>query len=262
MATRQPRNRTAPIDPDSAGGDTDAELAGRTNARAKRRSESASNGRSGGGSSGGSGGGRSVVQSGWAAYRTTKAATSKWNSKDEFKIGELLPAKYYGKFLQDGPFAVYGQHFYKGRPDKKAFVCTTDCPLCAIDEEPTVYAVFNILDLNGAEPTVKYWRCTPSPASQIEEYEDEGLINALDRYFVAFKKESKSGYNEFTVNEVLDVKLMDKAGVEPFSEEELAAFDDQLFTEDDLVKAKVIVPSTRSELQQVVRELVGDDEDD
>lgn len=250
MASRDmSRTRSAPVDPDAAGGDTDAEM---TSSRAKRSSAA----RSGGG---GGGGARSSGNSGWAGYKAAKASASKWNSKDEFKISEL-DERYYGKFLDDGPFFFYGLHFYKGRPDKQAFTCIEDCPLCGIGETPTVYACFNVLDLNGAEPAVKYWRCTPSPAGQIEEFEEEGPINADDRYFVAFKKKGKGEFNEFFVKEILDVKLKDKAGVDPFSEEELTAFAEQGYSEEDMYDRKVVTRSTRSELQQVARELLGEED--
>ena len=203
--------------------------------------------------SGGSDAGGSGVKRGWGAFKDAKARASRYNSKDEFKIKELNE-RYHGKFLEDGPFAVYTQHFYKGRPDKQAFVCCEDCPVCGIGEVPTAYAVFNVLDLSGAEPAVKYWRCTPGPAGQIEEFEEDGPIDAADRYFVAFKKESKSGFNEFTVKEVLDTKLKEKAGVDPFTEEELAEYRTQCFSEDDVVKS-----STRAELRALAMELQDED---
>lgn len=239
MATRDiSRTRAAAPDPEAA------EV---PSSRAKRQS-------AGRAASGGTDTGTSGVKSGWGAFKDAKSRASKYNAKDEFKIKELNE-RYYGKFLDDGPFAVYTQHFFKGRPDKQAFICCEDCPVCAIGVTPTVYAVFRVLDLSGAEPAVKYWRCTPGPAGQIEEFEEEGPINAYDRYFVAFKRESKSGFNEFTVKEVPASKLNERAGVEPFTAVELDNFAEVEFPEDTIAKS-----STRSELRALAMELQDEDE--
>lgn len=232
------RNRTAPAEETTEA--VQDESAAVAESRAKRQ-----------GPQGGSKGGRvsgSVVGSGWAAYKTAKNSTSKF--KNEFKIADLLPARYIGKFLEDGPFAVYTQHYYK-RDGKQYFICTEDCPLCAINETPTVYALFNVLDLNGAQPVVKFWRATPAPAKQIEEFEEEGPINATDRYFSAHKKESATGYNEFVVREILDVKLKEKAGFDPFTEAELDEYRAKCFTEDQIVTDR----STYAELEALAAEL-------
>jgi hypothetical protein len=89
-----------------------------------------------------------VVQAGWKAG--TKQRESGGAFAQDFKLSdnEQLIA-----FLEDGPYAVYQEHWVE-RPGKKSFVCIgTGCPLCRIGDSPRKKWCFNIavLDEDGAE---------------------------------------------------------------------------------------------------------------
>lgn len=247
------RTRSAPIDPDGVEIEEDQRTA--RPSRPAREAQSDSAGRSRSGGTGGGKGGGSAVGSGWGAYSTTKAKSSKFNKEDEFKISEFYPVKYLVKFLEPEPFLVYTHHYFKDRPGRKDFICSEDCPICAVGHSPAMVTVFNVLDLSGTEPRVKYWRATPAPAEQIREFDEDGPIDQLDRYASVYKK--KADFNTFHIKEILDVKLMEKENVEPFTEEELEPYMDALFAED-----KVLTRNSYQELALVAREISGVGDED
>lgn len=101
----------------------------------------------------------SSVQAGWGALRKgVDEAKARGGGGNIFQwTGEARPVL----FLSDGPVSVYDRHWVDGRADKKArktFKCAASkahpeivCPLCAIGNNPSLRADFQVLDLEFLE---------------------------------------------------------------------------------------------------------------
>ncbi len=125
------------------------------------------------------------IRTGWGGYKSTKdAAPSKWPKM--YKIpddGEHLIF-----FLEDAPFASYNQHWcdWVGQGQKKSYTCLGEgCPLCEVDN-PSPRVRFNILDLDGDEPTLKVWETGITVTDTLLKYGEDpktGPLGRMDMYF-------------------------------------------------------------------------------
>lgn len=170
---------------------------------------------------------------GWAAHKENAAKSSKFGDPNEFKV-EKQDEEYLIKFLEEEPFWSYMQHFVREIPKgggKKQFTCVgEDCPLCDIGYPASSLTLYNIVDLSGAKPVVKYWVCTARPAEQIEKRAKAKSSSPIDRedlYFVVSKTEDKSGFNTFDVSAIKEADVEDVDGWEDkvLSEEDWDAID-------------------------------------
>jgi hypothetical protein len=160
---------------------------------------------------------------GWDAHKANVAKSSKssFGDPNAFKV-EKLDEEYLIKFLEEAPFWSYMQHFVREIPKgsgKKQFTCLgeDDCPLCDIGYPVTTLTLYNIVDLSGDKPVVKYWACTARPSEQIEKRakaKSSSPINRDDLYFVVTKTEDKSGYNTFDVSAIKEDDVEDVDGWE------------------------------------------------
>ena len=234
MGTRElARRRRAPQDGDDPDYDssdnTDDERPARRGKAPARRSERPSRGRK----SEEKESKREIGGRGWAAHSRNKGRASKWNNPDEFRITEE-DEQYLIKFLEEEPFFSYNQHYvrevYEGQ---KYFTCLEDdCPLCEVGHTPGYVDVYNIVDMNGKDPVNKYWRCTSSPAEAIEKRAQKGPVNADDLYFAVSKSPGKNKVNQFYVDPVKARDVEDDWEIEALTDDELAAFEDELFDKD------------------------------
>jgi hypothetical protein len=157
---------------------------------------------------------------GWAAHKANAAKSSKFGDPNEFRV-EKVDEEYLIKFLESEPFWSYLQHFVREIPKgagKKQFACLgEDCPLCDIGYAVTSLTLYNIVDLSGPKPVVKYWVCTARPSEQIEKRAKAKSSSPLDRdglYFVVSKTEDKSGFNTFDVSAIKESDVEDVEGWE------------------------------------------------
>jgi len=92
----------------------------------------------------------SSVQSGWDA---AGSLTSSGDFPTEVKFEENKHLVF--KFLdENGPFAIYKQHFLKQKTSgKRSYVCIgADCPLCTkLDDRPENKRAFTVVNLSHAE---------------------------------------------------------------------------------------------------------------
>lgn len=166
---------------------------------------------------------------GWDAHKANVAKSAKFGDPNEFKVAKL-DEEYLIKFLEEEPFWSYMQHFVSEIPKgagKKQFTCLgeDDCPLCDISYPATTLTLYNIVDLSGSKPVVKYWACTSRPAEQIEKRakaKSSSPINREDLYFEVTKYEDKSGFN---ATDVTAIKEEDVAVAKVLTDEEWDAID-------------------------------------
>jgi hypothetical protein len=174
------------------------------------------------------------------------AAKKRSNSSfaDEFRPGDDNPVLI--KILDDEPFDSYNQHWVEegdaAGKTRHSFVCRDDeyfddddgCPLCEIGWDATTYALFNILDLsNPRKPVNLVWKASPPVADLLERAsraEKTSPINRVDVYFEA-EMVKKGRKREWHITPVKARDLEEDYKLEPFTEEELADFSEDLFTD-------------------------------
>lgn len=197
---------------------------------------SRSRGRSGGRSSG-----RRKPSGGFGSYQ------SKRQERSEFKDNKFVPESDEPtliKILDEEPFDVYFQHWVdegdaRGKT-RHSFMCRddadffedTDCPLCAVGVNTDTKALFNVLDLsNPNKPEVKVWVTSVTIADILQrmaESDRTSPLNREDLYFevIVTKKKNKTSYE---INPVKARDLAEDFDIDPFTEEELAEFEEDLF---------------------------------
>lgn len=179
---------------------------------------------------------------GFASYSQKKRTNS--NFADEFKPQPNEPVLI--KFLDAEPFDVYNQHWVEegnaSGNTRHSFVCRDDeyfddedgCPLCDVGEPASTYSLFNILDLtNPRKPEVKVWRTSPAVTDKMERASRDKKTSPLDREDVYFEVEmtKKSRKTEWFVQPVKARDLQEDFDMEPLTEDEIATFTDNLFTD-------------------------------
>lgn len=201
---------------------------------------------------------------GWDARKKTKATSGKFDDADKFSVDEL-DTKYLFKILDPEPYC-FDQHWiqeFKGERRKMSFVCLgDDCPLCEMVPPYPVkdYEFWNVADLSGAEPVVKYWEASSSPSQaidarirELEELKPPKGPDDEDVYFVAYKIRGKgnSKVNTYHVDRIKARDLEEEFdGLKPLTSDELDVLDEQLFDPEELITL-----STREELKGIAEEI-------
>lgn len=179
---------------------------------------------------------------GFASYSQKKRTNS--NFADEFKPTANSPVLI--KILDAEPFDVYNQHWVEegdaAGKTRHSFVCLDDeyfgdaqedgCPLCDVGESASTYSLFNILDLtNPRKPEVKVWKTSPAVTDRLERASRDDKTSPLNREDVYFEVEmvKKSKKTEWVIQPVKARDLEEDFDVEPFSDDELADFEENLF---------------------------------
>lgn len=92
-----------------------------------------------------------AIQSGWNAASVTKAASGDYPVELKFTEGTIQVVKFLD---EDGPFAVYRQHFLTQKTEgKKSYICLgPNCPLCTKLSNPAEdKRAFTVINLSAAE---------------------------------------------------------------------------------------------------------------
>ena len=235
MARSLTRSRSAPVDADDVDNREDEEETRRPAGRRSRRSEPEETHRPSRRQSR-----RGDVQEkegrratpggrGWAASEANRAKSSRYGDPNEFKVGKV-DEEFLIKFLEEVPFWSYLLHFVNEIPKgagKKQFTCLDDgdCALCDLNYPVSAIDLYNIADLSGPLPVVKYWAATPDPAGEIEKRAKSKSSSPLDRedlYFIVSKTEGKNGVNKF------DVQAIKESDVE-----DIDGWEDKVLTDED-----------------------------
>ena len=188
---------------------------------------------------------------GWKAFKQKREERS-----DYVKNYKLRDQAALIKVLDEEPFSVYAEHWIDELKGKKSFVCIgEDCPLCDIGEKPRVYSLFNILDLDDPDdPKVLPWKVSQTVTDILEGYAEDKKTSPLNRedlYWSVHKTGGgKKGRVQVNVTPVKARDLEEDWDIVPFSDEELAEFEENLLTEDD-----VLYFNTRKELKEIADEL-------
>lgn len=195
------------------------------------------------------------VGGGWGNYGKAREAAKKttFNTENQFKVEDDEPILI--KFLQDTPFDTYYQHWVqRGKGKKRSWTCPgeDDCPLCFIKHPVRFLALFNVVEIDGAKHTGKYWTVGPQAGDQIEEFANSkrhSPINADDLYFEVIRKEADYGY-KYTLNPLRATDLEDEEVVSPTEE---ASFLGSLYESD----RTTIEPVDYEGLEEVAAEVVA-----
>jgi hypothetical protein len=177
---------------------------------------------------------------GFSSYRQKKRSGGGF--ADEFKPASGTPTLL--KFLEDGPFDVYNQHWINevGEGERKSYVCRDDeyfddddgCPLCDIGDNPSTYSLFNVLDLtNPRKPEVKVWKTSPTVTDKLDRASQDKKTSPLDREDLYFEVEmvKKSKKTEWDIFPVKARDLPEDYDMEALDAEELDDFGKDLFTD-------------------------------
>lgn len=199
---------------------------------------------------------------GYAARKKTKATKGKFDDADKFSVDEV-DTKYLIKVLSDEPYC-FDQHWieeFRGEQRKMSFVCLgDDCPLCDIPYPVKDYEFWNVVDLSGAEPVVRYWEASSSPAQAIdarirELEEKDKLPTDEDVYFVVYKLKGKNRINTYHVDKIKARDLDEEFDLDPLTSGELADLTKLAFDPEEMINF-----SSRKELKEIAEEI--EDADD
>lgn len=216
MVTRR-RSSQAEENPELEGTHADTD-AGDTTPKARRESRSSRVAKSAGNGAG------------WGAYTKAKetAKKSSFNSEDQLKV-EDDPVLI--KFVEDGPFESYYQHWVQ-RPKgkKRSWTCPgeDDCPLCSLGQAVRCLTLFNVIEITEKAHTRKFWVCGKNAGDQVEEMamsKRHSPINDDTLYFEVTRKEADFGY-KYTLNPLRESELEEG---EVVSAEEVEGFLEALF---------------------------------
>ena len=157
------------------------------------------------------------------------------------------------KFLEDGPFASYRQHWIE-REGKKSWTCHEDgCPLCEIGDKPQGKYCFNVLLLSEGEPVLKVWTIGPRVLTQVETFHKDKKTGPLTRLYWAVSRTGKGNKASTSLIPVKERDLADDWEMDPLDDDILTKFEKQCFDEE------AIPVQTRKQLKEIADE-VADEE--
>lgn len=193
---------------------------------------------------------RPVGGRGWSGYGEQKSAVGDF--PENFKVPNA-PDRTVFRFVEDGPFWSYRQHWIE-RSGKKSFTCLgEDCPLCdSLGDKPRLQVLFNVIEFTESGPALKIWAVGSRVANQIKAYNEDldltGPVNRGDLYW----RVNKSGKGTSTVTSLSVIKerdLLSDFKLEPLSEDEIADFENQKYDE------SVVNVQSAKELQDIADEV-------
>ena len=196
-------------------------------------------------------------RAGWGEFDKKKEETASGGFPDDYKLTSEAALI---KILDNEPFVTYLQHWIDnvGKGKRKSYNCISefdDCPLDARGDKPRARSCFNVVDFTDPDnPEVKILTAGPQLGTIIKNFATDpkgktSPINRDDLYWqVSAIKKSNNNMDYFFV----PVKARDveeEWGIAPLSEDELKQFEDDCFTEEDVVKY-----DTRSDLKALAEE--------
>lgn len=195
------------------------------------------------------------VQAGWGAADAL-LKPKKGDYPQDLKVSESVQLI---RFLEDGPFKVYQQHWIE-REGKKSFVCidnepeyseTVDaCPLChVVGDKPRGKLAFNVLVCTEEVPAVKILTASPQLANQLRAINDDTRLGPLSKHYRAISRHGTGPLTSYSIDRVLARDLAEEWDLDAENLDAVAAS----VTKYD-VSAVYVTP--RAELLEIARSLV------
>ena len=188
-----------------------------------------------------------TVQSGWdSADALLRQDTTEFPT--DFKFSEEPQLI---KFLEDGPFRVYEQHWIE-RTGKKSFVALeTDDPFTdLLGSKPRARFAFNVIALSGDTHTVQILTAPPSFARQIRRAHEDERKGPLSKEFWEVSRMGNGPTTQYTLNYVRGRDLEEEWNLSLESVNAIIK-DAVCFTPD------VIKETPREEMLKIAREVAG-----
>lgn len=180
---------------------------------------------------------------GWGSYDEKRRNVGTYSQKFDPTEG----VEFLLKFVDDGPIAVFLQHWLDDMPKgvKRSYTCyldgegdaseDEDCPLDALGDKPSTQTLFNIINIGPAgkrtKPAVEVWHITSvNVADRIKrlgESRRSSPLNREDLYFAVTKTKAPGGRKMNWDIEPLKAEDLADAGwedFEPFTAKELEAW--------------------------------------
>lgn len=188
-----------------------------------------------------------TIQSGWdSADALLRQDTTEFPT--DFKFSEEPQLI---KFLEDGPFRVYEQHWIE-RTGKKSFVALSeDDPFTdLLGSKPRARFAFNVLVLSGETQAVQILTAPPSFARQIRRAHEDERKGPLSKEFWEVSRTGNGPTTQYTINYVRGRDLEEEWNLNPEAVSELVK-NAVCFTPD------VIKETPREEMLKIAREVAG-----
>jgi hypothetical protein len=188
---------------------------------------------------------KAQAKGGWDTVETNRASRFSNPGQIKVKDKEILL-----KFLEEEPFASYGQHWV----GQRSYTCGMNadyqkCPLCAVGNPCRYIALFNIVEMDSGEN--RFWEVGPEATKTLMEFNEESRTSPLNKdglYFAAKRFKKDNGFYGFKIERVKEDELEDEFELEPLEDDELDEALDNLFTSD------VIQVNTLAELRAAAKE--------
>lgn len=189
-----------------------------------------------------------TVQQGWDAADALLKSDTPSEFPSDFKFSEEPQLV---KFLEDGPFRVYEQHWIERPKGKKSFVALEENdPFTEIlGSRPRPRFAFNVLVLSAESPSVQILTAPPSLARQIKKAHDDERKGPLSKEFWEISRLGTGPTTQYTLNFVRGRDLAEEWKLNIDEVNELVA-NAVPFTAD------VIRETPRSEMLKIARSLV------
>ena len=191
-----------------------------------------------------------TVQAGWgaaAAFLKPKPSESKFATNFKFSEEPALV-----RFLQDGPFHAYEEHWIDRTEGRRSFVCLGDtCPLCTIaGDKPRPKFVFNVLAVSDEEPTVQILTTATTLFKQLQAANEAPTKGPLTKYYWALSRLGIGRETQYVVDRVKSTDLAEEWELDPATIEKAVA-------SAKLYDASTIFVSPREELIELARTIVS-----
>lgn len=195
--------------------------------------------------------------SGWDSYNKKRKKMGTFSNDLKVPDDEQILIK----FLDDEPFASFGQHWITTPKGLRSFTCLeVSCPLCdSAGDTPRPVGAFNVLLLEeDEEPQLFVWAAGPHIAQKLEKRAAAKTGPLTKEYYSVSKGKSGANNKGSTVYEIDVVRsrdLKEEWGITPLRDAELDAFEPKMATEEKYVRF-----APRSELKAIAREAMDDDD--
>lgn len=157
-----------------------------------------------------------TVQAGWGAadafLNKPKASESKFATNFKFSETPTLV-----RFLEDGPFHVYEEHWVDRTEGRRSFVCLgSDCPLCTIaGDKPRAKFSFNVLVLSEEEPNVQIATAGITLAKQLRTANDDPKKGPLSKHYWALSRLGTGRETQYIIDRVKATDLAEEWELDP-----------------------------------------------
>jgi hypothetical protein len=194
--------------------------------------------------------GTTVQAGGWdAATKILKTAVKDGEYPNDFKFTEESQLI---KFIGDGPFRSYEQHWIDRSSGKRSFVCIADsdaqgCPLCdLLGDKPRGKFAFTVLVLSADEPKTMIMTAPPTLFRQIKAANEDPKRGPLNKFYYSISRMGTGPQTTYSLERVRSTDLQEDWDLDSAQVEELVAQAEQFSPE-------VIWDTPRSELLEIAR---------